>query len=66
MPRADGRRIVMVATGVTVSVVAFAQIYLPFFADRDKIRGMDEEADMPAAAKREMQTAGSMWKNMKK
>lgn len=76
MPRVDGRKIVAIATLSTVSVVGFAQIYLPFWADRDKIRGMAEEEDMPAAARREMerameqerqqQQAGSMWKNMKK
>mmetsp|Transcript_30656 Transcript_30656/g.50648 ORF Transcript_30656/g.50648 Transcript_30656/m.50648 type:complete len:80 (-) Transcript_30656:110-349(-) len=79
MARVDGRKIVGIATVATVSVVGFAQIYLPFWADRDKIRGMAEEEDMPAAAKREMekqikqqqqqheqQQAGSMWKNMKK
>jgi hypothetical protein len=54
MVRTDGRKIVAVATIATVSVVCFAQIYLPFWADRDKIRGMAEEEDMPAAAKREM------------
>jgi hypothetical protein len=54
MVRTDGRKIVAVATLATVSVVCFAQIYLPFWADRDKIRGMAEEEDMPAAAKREI------------
>jgi hypothetical protein len=80
MARVDGKKIVAVATVATLSMVGFAQIYLPFWADRDKIRGMAEEEDMPAAAKREMQKvmrqqqqeeqqkqqAGSMWKNMKK
>jgi hypothetical protein len=54
MVRTDGRKIVAVATLATVSVVCFAQIYLPFWADRDKIRGMAEEEDMSAAAKREI------------
>ncbi len=54
MVRTDGRKIVAVATMATVSVVCFAQIYLPFWADRDKIRGMAEDEEMPAAAKREL------------
>jgi hypothetical protein len=54
MARTDGRKIVAIATVATVSFVGFAQIYLPYWADRDKIRGMAEEADMPAAAKRQM------------
>ena len=54
MVRTDGRKIVAVATLATVSVVCFAQIYLPFWADRDKIRGMAEDEEMPAAAKREL------------
>jgi hypothetical protein len=73
MVRADGRKVVAIATAATLSVVCFAQIYLPFWADRDKIRGMAEEEDMPAAAKREMErqlkqdtAAGSMWKGIKK
>ena len=54
MARTDGRKIVAIATVATLSFVSFAQIYLPYWADRDKIRGMAEEADMPAAAKRQM------------
>ena len=48
MVRTDGRKIVVIATVATVSFVGFAQIYLPYWADRDKIRGMAEEEDMPA------------------
>ena len=54
MVRTDGRKIVIIATVATASFVGFAQIYLPYWADRDKIRGMAEEEDMPAAAKRQM------------
>ena len=54
MVRTDGRKIVVLATVVTASVVGFAQIYLPYWADRDKIRGLTEEEDMPIEAKREM------------
>ena len=55
MARVDGRKIVVVATGATVACLAVFQIYLPYFADRDKLRGMSEEEDMPAAARREME-----------
>ena len=54
MARTDGRKVVAIATLATVSFVGFAQIYLPYWADRDKIRGLSEEADMPAAAKRQI------------
>lgn len=79
MPQMDGRKVVMIATTLTLSAVGIAQIYLPFYADRDKIRGMSEEEDMPTEAKRQMElqrkmmlenqsdtNGGSMWKNMKK
>mmetsp|Transcript_10565 Transcript_10565/g.16194 ORF Transcript_10565/g.16194 Transcript_10565/m.16194 type:complete len:80 (+) Transcript_10565:142-381(+) len=79
MPQMDGRKVVMIATTLTLTAVGIAQIYLPFYADRDKIRGMSEEEDMPAEAKRQMElqrkmmlenqsdtNGGSMWKNMKK
>lgn len=55
MPRLDGRKIVAGATALTVGAVALGQIYLPFIADRDKVRGMFEEADVPEEARREME-----------
>ena len=55
MDRTDGRKIVVIATLDTVSFVGFAQIYLPYWADRDKICGLSsEEEDMPAAATRQI------------
>ena len=54
MDRTDGRKIVEIVTLATVSLVGFAQIYLPYWADRDKIRGLSEEEDMPAAATRQI------------
>jgi len=75
MPRIEGKKVVAAAILVTASVVALGPIYLPYYADRDKIRGMFEEQEMPSAAKREMEVVqeqqrggapGSMWKNMKK
>mmetsp|Transcript_10897 Transcript_10897/g.16070 ORF Transcript_10897/g.16070 Transcript_10897/m.16070 type:complete len:80 (-) Transcript_10897:243-482(-) len=79
MPQMDGKKVVMIATTLTLTAVGIAQIYLPFYADRDRLRGMNEEEDMPAEAKRQMEkerrkmlerqtdtNSGSMWKNMKK
>ena len=54
MSRTDGRKIVAVATAGMVGVLGFAQFYLPYYADRDKIRGLSEEEDMPPAAREEM------------
>lgn len=52
--RVDGRKVVGFAfVGITMTL-GFAQIYLPFIADRDKLRGMFEEEDMPESAKREL------------
>ena len=54
--RVDGRKVVGFAfVGITMTL-GFAQIYLPFIADRDKLRGMFEEDDMPESAKRELDT----------
>jgi hypothetical protein len=52
----DGRKIVAIATLLaTVSFMGFAQIYLPsYWTDRDTICGQSEEADAPAAAKRQI------------
>mmetsp|Transcript_13277 Transcript_13277/g.18270 ORF Transcript_13277/g.18270 Transcript_13277/m.18270 type:complete len:100 (+) Transcript_13277:152-451(+) len=54
MARTDGKKLVAVATVGMVSVIGFAQIYLPFIADRDKLRGLFEEEDMPTGARREL------------
>jgi hypothetical protein len=78
MPRVDGKTLVLIATTATVCAVGFGTVYLPFYADKDKIRGLNENAD--TEAKKEMekllkesggqgessQQAGSMWKNMGK
>ena len=51
----DGKKIVAVAVTGTVAVLGIAQIYLPYVADRDKLRGLFEEEYMPPGAKREME-----------
>mmetsp|Transcript_41948 Transcript_41948/g.127193 ORF Transcript_41948/g.127193 Transcript_41948/m.127193 type:complete len:92 (+) Transcript_41948:283-558(+) len=76
-----GKKIVAAAVTGTVTVVGFCQIYLPFIADRDKIRGMFEEEYVPDGAKEQMdamlrakkekeqpnsEKAGSMWSNLRR
>jgi hypothetical protein len=56
MPRTDGKKIVALAFGATTLAIGIGQIYLPYIADRDKLRGLFEEEDMPAQARREMET----------
>ena len=48
--RSSGSKIVVVAVTATLGMVGFGSIYLPFFADRDKLRGMHEEKDAPTGA----------------
>ncbi len=54
MSRTDGRKIVGVAVAGIAGVIGIAQIYLPYIADKDKLRGLFEEEDMPSEAKREL------------
>ena len=57
MSRTDGRKLVTLAAAATVGALGVGTIYLPFMADRDKIRGLSEEGEesMPEGARREMQ-----------
>lgn len=55
MSRTNGRKIVSLALGGIVGAIGIGQIYLPYIADRDKLRGLFEEEDMPAEARREME-----------
>ena len=55
MPRTDGKKIVAVATAATVAAVALGQIWLPYIADRDKVRGLFEEDGVPDGARQEME-----------
>ena len=54
MSRTDGKKIVGLAFAGIAGAIGIGQIYLPYIADRDKLRGLFEEEDMPAQAKREM------------
>ncbi len=40
----------MVAVGGMVATIGIGTIYLPFFADRDKMRGLHEEESPPTSA----------------
>mmetsp|Transcript_14131 Transcript_14131/g.30725 ORF Transcript_14131/g.30725 Transcript_14131/m.30725 type:complete len:104 (-) Transcript_14131:198-509(-) len=57
MSRVDGRKLVALAAAATVGAIGVGTIYLPFMADRDKLRGMFEEGEesMPEGARREIQ-----------
>jgi len=57
MSRTDGRKLVAVAGTAIVGALGFATIYLPFVADRDKLRGLFEEGEesIPEGARREIQ-----------
>lgn len=54
MSRVDGRKIVGAAFAGTTIAIGIAQFYLPFMADRDKLRGMFEEESIPESAKKEL------------
>lgn len=54
MSRTNGRKIVSFAFAGIVGAIGLGQIYLPYIADRDKLRGLFEEGDMPTQAKQEM------------
>ena len=57
MPRTDGRKLVALATTATLAAIGVGTIYLPFMADRDKLRGLSEEGEdsIPEGARREIQ-----------
>jgi hypothetical protein len=55
MARTDGRKVVAIAFAGMTAAVGLGQIYLPYIADKDKLRGLFEEKDMPQEAKKEME-----------
>ena len=52
--RTSGSKVVIAAVIGTVGMVGIGTIYLPFLADRDTMRGMDEDGGMNQREKREM------------
>mmetsp|Transcript_1371 Transcript_1371/g.2395 ORF Transcript_1371/g.2395 Transcript_1371/m.2395 type:complete len:95 (+) Transcript_1371:158-442(+) len=48
--RVSGNKLVSLAVAGTITVVGVSCIYIPFFADRDKMRGLHEESAPPTSA----------------
>jgi len=53
--RSSGSKVVGIAVAGTVAVAGIGTLYLPFMADRDQMRGMDEAGGMSEKARQEMQ-----------
>ena len=51
--RKSGTTMASVAVTAIVATLGFTAFYLPFMANRDKVRGLNEEADPDPAARRE-------------
>lgn len=43
--RNSGSKVVVVAVAAIMATIGVGTIYAPYFADRDKLRGLHEEAD---------------------
>lgn len=48
--RVSGNKAVVAAVAGTIGAVCVGAIYVPFIADRDKLRGLHEESTPPTAA----------------
>ena len=53
----SGSKVVVAAVSLTVAALGIGTIYLPFFADKDKLRGLDEDGEMSNAQRREYERA---------
>jgi flagellar basal body-associated protein FliL len=53
----SGTKLVLIAVTTTLTALGIATIYLPFYADRDKLRGMHEEADANLSEKERREIA---------
>ena len=53
--RTSGSRVVVIAVAGTIGVAGIGTLYLPFMADRDQMRGMDEDGGIDKKARREME-----------
>jgi hypothetical protein len=49
----SGTKVVIACVTATLATVGIGSIYLPFIADRDRIRGMHEEGDLSPSERRE-------------
>ena len=41
----NGSKVVMIAVTTTLAALGVGTVYLPFFVDREKLRGLHEDAD---------------------
>jgi hypothetical protein len=57
--RNNGSKLVVAAVALTLTAAGVGTVYLPFFADRDRLRGMHEEGEMSDADKKEYERAMS-------
>ena len=55
--RNSGSKVVVAAVSLTVAALGVGTVYLPFIADKDRIRGMDEEGEMYNSERREYERA---------
>ena len=53
--RSSGSRVVAIAVAGTIAVAGFGTIYLPFIADRDQMRGLDEDGGLSKKDRMAMQ-----------
>jgi len=53
--RSSGSKVVVIAVAGTLGVAGIGTLYLPFIADRDHMRGMDEDGGMDKKARKEME-----------
>lgn len=53
----SGTKLVLLAVTATLTALGVATLYLPFYADRDKLRGMHEEADANLSEKERREIA---------
>lgn len=53
----NGSKVVVAAVTMIVATLGVGTVYLPFIADRDKIRGLNEEAELSVLSRREYERA---------
>ena len=53
----NGSKVVMIAVGTTLAALGVGTMYLPFYVDRDKLRGMHEDADSHLSEKEKKEYA---------
>lgn len=51
--RNNGSKMVIAAVSLTLTAVGVGTIYLPFIADKDKIRGLDEDGGVSSEQKQQ-------------